>query len=315
MSIEKVSIKNFTVFQDIDINFSSGINLIIGENGTGKTHILKLMYAKFNQTKMADVNKLNFKNLDNRTIFPVSNLTSYFPSLSSVDNLDKSSCDIKDTFSSTKYITLIPVNDMLTHSKGFMSLYNQYNIPFDKTSYDIISKALLPNLREVPNIGKNILPKIERLIGGKVIVENETFFVEKINGTKIEFSLESEGMKKLATLWQLIMNGSIREGSILLWDEPESNINPNMLKEVAGILLELSRNNVQVFVATHNYIFAKYIEVLMQEGDKVQFEALYKTENDGVKCEIASKFTLLTHNSVLQENIELYETELERSLK
>ena len=40
--IEKIEIKNFTAFDELKIDFVPGVNLFIGENGTGKTHILKL---------------------------------------------------------------------------------------------------------------------------------------------------------------------------------------------------------------------------------------------------------------------------------
>ena len=45
MSIESIGLKNFTVFEDFQLEVSSGINLFIGENGTGKTHLLKAIYA------------------------------------------------------------------------------------------------------------------------------------------------------------------------------------------------------------------------------------------------------------------------------
>ncbi|MBU3179256.1 AAA family ATPase [Clostridium estertheticum] len=45
MTIEKLSLKNITVFEELDIAFSQGINILIGENGTGKTHVMKILYA------------------------------------------------------------------------------------------------------------------------------------------------------------------------------------------------------------------------------------------------------------------------------
>jgi Recombinational DNA repair ATPase (RecF pathway) len=36
VSIESIELRNFTVFKDLKVNFSKGINIIIGENGTGK---------------------------------------------------------------------------------------------------------------------------------------------------------------------------------------------------------------------------------------------------------------------------------------
>ena len=45
MSIEKLKLSNFTVFSKLEVDFSEGINIFIGENGTGKTHIMKVLYS------------------------------------------------------------------------------------------------------------------------------------------------------------------------------------------------------------------------------------------------------------------------------
>ena len=45
MNIRKIFIKNITVFEDFELSFDKGINVIIGENGIGKTHLLKYIYA------------------------------------------------------------------------------------------------------------------------------------------------------------------------------------------------------------------------------------------------------------------------------
>ena len=58
----------------------------------------------------------------------------------------------------------------------------------------------------------------------------------------------------------MIRNGLLERGTILLWDEPEANLNPQLYPLVVEILLELQKNGVQIFIATHNYNFAKYLE-------------------------------------------------------
>ena len=45
MYIDYLYLNNFTVFKTLNIEFSKGLNIFIGENGTGKTHLLKLLYA------------------------------------------------------------------------------------------------------------------------------------------------------------------------------------------------------------------------------------------------------------------------------
>ena len=45
MLLAKIEVENFTVFDHITIPFSKGLNVFVGENGVGKTHIMKLAYA------------------------------------------------------------------------------------------------------------------------------------------------------------------------------------------------------------------------------------------------------------------------------
>ena len=45
MIIRNIKLENITVFEDISISFKEGINVLIGENATGKTHLLKVLYA------------------------------------------------------------------------------------------------------------------------------------------------------------------------------------------------------------------------------------------------------------------------------
>ncbi|MCD5413620.1 MAG: AAA family ATPase [Clostridiales bacterium] len=54
MSITGLRLENFTVFKKIELDFTDGINIFIGENGTGKTHIMKILYSAC-QTAREDV--------------------------------------------------------------------------------------------------------------------------------------------------------------------------------------------------------------------------------------------------------------------
>lgn len=50
MIIKKIKFQNYTVFEDHQIEFSPGVNIIIGENGTGKTHLIKALYSACQST-------------------------------------------------------------------------------------------------------------------------------------------------------------------------------------------------------------------------------------------------------------------------
>ena len=43
--MQSLRVENFAAFAKVDIDFSLGLNLFIGENGTGKTLLMKLPYA------------------------------------------------------------------------------------------------------------------------------------------------------------------------------------------------------------------------------------------------------------------------------
>ena len=338
MAISKIEIKNFTVFEDVAIDFSGGINLIMGENGTGKTHLLKLLYACNHGTttqddnnyitKMENLNEcfnINYNSLFKNSRKPIEIISclseldeNYFfkiyplvleNDINDINNLpigtilskiSENGVSVESLRAISLSLIYIPAKDMLTHSKGLLAMANKYrkDMPFDKTLLDIIDISLRWKLDEIPRIAKNIIPKLENIIGGKIIVENDTFFVQKDDNRKVNFSVEAEGIKKIGLLWQLLMNESLTNETILLWDEPEANINPKLIPDLVEIMLELSRNGVQIFVATHDYIFAKYFEVKRKENDTVLFHSLYKTDN-GVQCESNENFRDLKNNSII----------------
>ena len=43
--LKSLDIKNLTAFGEASLTFSPHLNVIIGENGSGKSHVLKAMYA------------------------------------------------------------------------------------------------------------------------------------------------------------------------------------------------------------------------------------------------------------------------------
>ena len=45
MKVNKLTLSNFMLFEDAEINWAKNINIICGENSTGKTTLLKVMYS------------------------------------------------------------------------------------------------------------------------------------------------------------------------------------------------------------------------------------------------------------------------------
>lgn len=338
MKIDKITIKNFTVFENIDVNFSQGINIIIGENGSGKTHILKLIYGMCqnsddnSSTKIAQEyfktksqNLIRETNLCKNELIRGTHSQITFTNNSEISYLFSNDYDNEifdeplEVIGTSKANIVpnsifIPAKEMLSHSKGFLALNNKYDMPFDKTYIDIITNAELPETKEVSPINKSILNTISKIIGGTVIYENDTFYIVKENKQKVEFSLEAEGLRKFGLLYKLIRNGLIEKDTTLLWDEPESNINPELIPTLVDILIMLQREGVQIIIATHSYNLAKYFEIKRKENDDVYFHSLYKTEN-GVKVQSNDYFGELENNSIIKADSKLLDEVIEESFE
>lgn len=298
MTILKAHIQNFTVFENTQMEFVDGVNIIIGTNGTGKTHLLKSLYAicesvNYEGEDVYEISQPYFsvnpmelvrdkKNRNNLTY-----VKAYFSknSSASYEIIKNKGMKLAADGASYNHIDFkikaifIPAKEMLAHSRGFLALYNKYKIPFDKTYIDIITNAELPETRGSSSLNNAILKTISSVIQGEVIHENGTFYIVKTSGEKIEFPVEAEGLRKFGLLWKLIKNGLLEKGTVLFWDEPEANINPELMPILVELMLELQRKGVQLFIATHSYNLAKYFEVKRKESDQVLYHHLYKAES------------------------------------
>ena len=209
----------------------------------------------------------------------------------------------------------IPVKEMLSHGPGFRSLYTQREVHFEEIYADILDRAYRPPLRgPVDNAQKRILRDLQKAIEGTVTIKNEEFFLQNGHGD-LEFTLLAEGLRKLGLLWLLVQNGTLLNGSVLFWDEPETNLNPELFSVLIDVLLQLQRLGVQVLIATHDYAILKELELQGTAGDQVRFHALYRDESDGeLKCESAGFPFELQHSPIDKAFTSLYDREIERSL-
>lgn len=88
--------------------------------------------------------------------------------------------------------------------------------------------------------------------------------------------------------------------SVLFWDEPEANINPTYIAIIVEMLLELQRKGVQVFVSTHDYMFASYFAVRKKEEDQILFHSFFHTkESNGIAYEQSEAFSDLKNNPII----------------
>jgi len=339
--ITQVKLERFTAFENLTVPFSPGINLFIGENGSGKTHLLKAVYAACDVSKsqksLADkVNRVflpsgeQIGRLVKRK--PVST-TGSFEVTREVGDLAKPisirlslSNHTKEPAKATisgahkqwqehpMESVYIPVKDMMANAPGFRSLYSLRHIHFEEVYADIIDRAFLGSLKG-PTDGprKKLLDILQRSMEGKVVAKNEEFFLKNKQG-ELEFTLLAEGIRKLGLLWVLIQNGTLLNGTALFWDEPETNLNPKLMRTVVEILIELQRMGVQLFITTHNYSLLKEFDLQKSATGQVLFHSLYRDERGDIKVGSFDSYAALTPNAIDETFAGMVDREIQRAM-
>jgi len=316
MAISTVEIEKFLVFKNkFSADFCNGVNIFIGANGSGKTTLMKVMYATCKYTSHNDID-LNISQIgmlnhyfNYREDIISNNGTVLVNFINSTQNkkvvyvkfninpLDGHVAECSYGFESPAIY--IPPEDMLSHSKGFLALTNERKMPFDQTQIDILSKASIPETNDTTPNAEKVIDKIKAIIGGNVVYENDTFYIIKDSGEKVSFSFEASGFRKFGLLLKLLRNGLLENNTILFWDEPENSLNPEILPDMVNILLELQKNGVQIFVATHSYALARWFELNMTNENTLKYFNMQKTEN-GIEYNTADTYLKL-NQSVLED--------------
>lgn len=336
--IKRLELKNLTAFASLDQEFSGGVNIFLGANGTGKTHLLKLLYAACAVTGGEDREKgfgIKLRNVFSpyegrigRLVRRQNKSTTATISVEKKNNLKLTATFSNHTihaedvsvvgqrrWSRTAIISAyIPVKEMLAHAPGFLALAAKREIAFEEVYPDLIRLAFLPRLKgPTEQHRKRLLDVLQKAIEGSVVTKGEYFFLKNKQG-ELEFSLLAEGIRKLALIWLLIQNGTLLEGSVLFWDEPEAHLNPSLMGQVVEIILELQRIGVQVFLSTHNYVLLKEFDLRKKDGDDIRYISLFRKAEGYVSANSCDEYDRIDPNAVSETFSNLYDRELERSI-
>ena len=164
--IASIEVENFMVFHDLKLDFSERINVISGENATGKTVLLKLLYASLKS--IVNTQKEKNPNKENREKNFVEKFQGVFrPDENNIgrlvnrkqgtnttrisigfSNQSRDRCDIefnsrqknhmditysRDVTSLFRFEPIyIPPKEIISSTENFGSLYRDYQIAFER---------------------------------------------------------------------------------------------------------------------------------------------------------------------------------------
>ncbi len=346
MTISGIKIDNFTVFKSSEISFSSGVNVIIGANGTGKSHLLKLLYA---MTQWASGRTPNEgKKLKGSSVPPLlhglfrpedgdlsllirersgnamadiellADGGDWCARIFADENLRSVDPSVIPQMPNAKGI-FIPPNEVLAIYPGFTASYEKRELAFDQTYYDICKALSAAPLKTKNVVLSRLKLNLEDILDGSVVQKGERFYVKSKKGERsFEAHLLAEGHRKIAALVHLINNGSIDKGTVLFWDEPEANLNPRLIRHIALFLRELAKLGIQVFVTTHDYLLIGELSMAAEYQTKpvvpIRFLAMSRQGDGPVHVQNGDTLADLQDNPILDEFAEHYQREQKASL-
>ena len=301
--ITKLETKNFTVLRDAQITFSQDLNVIIGENGSGKTHILKLLYSILSCFVSIKTENISKQLLQQRIadkligVFRPDQLGRLTTRKQGRERAEvkiyhknsNHNCEFSFATNSKTEVNVIkmptntnlsapvffPAKEILTIYPKFVSMYETFYLQYDETykeTMTLLGRAYLKGPHE--NKVKELINSLEEAIGGHIFLDKKGdcfYFLmngEKGSGAEMEINLVAEGWRKLGMLTQVVLNGALKDKGFLFWDEPEANLNPCLVKELAKSIYNLSQSNIQVFITTHSLFLMRELEYLAKSNKK-----------------------------------------------
>ena len=387
MMIAGVEIQSFTAFGKLEVSLSPRVNVIIGSNGTGKTHLLKAIYAlaiadqpSSNEERSEKGQESYISNKLLRLFSPEENKIgtlrargSTAPTRLSLKGSDDTGVAI--SFSGRSKVARLEKNagpeghespPVFIPTKEILSLVRGMRHPdhdratvemiFDDTYIDLAELLVRPGfedeasgLNEDPRLS-SIVRELVGLVGGRYRWTDDGAFrfepgsyeekadparstsktaqayqdstvlrFDSRRGQSLSSTMTAEGYRKIGVLHRLLCNGSINPGTtgVLLWDEPEANLNPKLMKKLVQVLLELSRNGQQIVLATHDYVILKWLDLLTDKGkeDHVRFHALFRDpKTEKMALESADSYSLISKTAISDTFAELFDEDLARAL-
>lgn len=375
--ITNLQLKNFTAFTDLTIDFSPGINIVLGENGTGKTQLLKAILALSGPEALGARAGEQLARKLCRLYHPLSSQLGELRRTGT-----RAEAKLSANYASGQHITakfngsatevkvgvgmgaglapaiFIPTKEVLSLVRGLTA--EQPHLPtieriFDDGYLDLANTlrkeddgSLQKKTQHNPRFS-SIVPRLTNLIGGRYLlkaggfcfqagmyvdqqgesVADEELAPQSFKDSKLRFvakqsplmssGMTAEGFRKIGVLQRLLSNDSLNPGTTgpLLWDEPESNLNPKLMKDLVLALLELARNGQQVILATHDYVLLKWFDLLMDKGkgDHVVFHRLYREAgSDDIQRESQADYSIVGRSAISNTFAELYDEDVKRAL-
>ena len=331
--IKNITITSFGPIRNAECDGLGQINLFIGHNGSGKTFLLKALYSALKTVEaykrgkeqrtekeiLSDKLYWMFQSPalgelvtkgDNALQFSMKSDKNERFSYSFGPSTIKNVTTVTNTFEPKSDNTIfLPAKEILSLRDVILEARENFtSFGFDDAYYDL-AKALRPTTK-----GRNVKSfsdarkELSEAIGGRIGYDEKqkAWFFYGENNKKFDLSITSEGVKKISILDALLGNHYLAKGSVVIIDEAEANLHPEMISRFMDIVYMLAKGGLQFFISSHSYFVIKKLYILAQR---------HKTNIPTWSFEggVAQRFDLLEEmpeNAIVNESIRLYKEEI-----
>ncbi len=318
--INQLLLHGITVFPQREVfDFVDGVNVIVGGNDSGKSHLLKLSYALAYWMSNHSRRDMPEQSVEERglrkemlRVFGIQNLASLcshhsiraraemrgrFSGERAPEGSSELSCafypdpdqrGLKIERMPERFILentlFIAAREVLSIFPYYMQSVDRYPGLVDGVSLRLCQALDHSALKQRPSgaLGE-ALQLIEQLLGGQLQRQQARFYLDRPSIGQVELNLLAEGFKRMGTLALLIGNGSVRAGTMLFWDEPEMNLNASHLPLLVRVMLCLSQAGVQLVLSTHSLFLLRELTIQLHENKDVPRHFISLQQRQGME--------------------------------
>lgn len=335
-------LQDFAAFSDFRWSAHGQINVVVGENDTGKSHLLKVLYAIAKTVETQTATTAGTSRVDAQIAFTGKLRWTFQPA--DLDALitngtkrlrieaelaGKSySCSFARSgalkggakrilvdgftrpFGTDTNAIFLPPKEVLTIFGAIEISRGKYEIfGFDDTYYDLLK------LLRVPPTQGDILPELltiadglDAFVGGQIVKKGiaDEFLFQR-GDQAYTMPQTADGIKKIGILTNLIRNRSLTKDTILFLDEPETNLHPRAISVFTDMLFSLAQAGVQIYLATHSYFVLKKLEILAKRHQmSIPFCSLTRSGEE-IEAQFSDMRDGMPENPIIDESVRLYE--------
>lgn len=329
-----VNVTNLGPLEHVEWLPGVGLNVVVGPNGSGKTLLLKAMYAaqRAQEEFRRGDDKRTFRQvLEDKLVwtFQVDRLGALVrrgaeaPLAVDIGSADGDG-SVQLRFSLTGRAKrgvgqvgdvpagrdaesiFVPAKEVVSLIPVIKESRSRQKFGFGDPTWDLVQALEREPSRGKPPFGE-ARKRLESTLDGRITVERGAW-VFRAGRETFPVAITAEGHKKIAILDRLIVNRTLSYRSVLFVDEPESFLHPRALLGFLRILATMAEHGLQVFMATHSLFVLNALRVYAKAEQRSVPLLSLSAVGPPIRGDLREE---MPPNPLVDASIELYEMEVD----